>query len=161
MLIKPDYNVEKLEDINFAELKSLGKSVLMFDLDSTVMPSKSGEYLPKTKELLKKLQEDFTVVILSNNTKQDYINKVRAISDFEVVSHAAKPDTKIMLEYLNKIGKTPQDAVMIGDRPLTDILCGKNACVTTVLVDSITKDTESKIVRFVRWLERLTIKKQV
>lgn len=159
MFIKPDYNVEKLEDIDFNQLKNMGKSVLMFDLDSTVMPSKSGEYLPKTKELLNNLQKDFTVVILSNNTKQEYIDKVRSISNFEVVSHAAKPDTKIMLDFLNKIGKNPEDAVMIGDRPLTDILCGKNACVTTVLVDSITKDTEHKIVRFVRWLERLTIKK--
>lgn len=157
MLIKPDYNVEKLEDIDFEKLKKDGKSVLMFDLDSTIMPSKSGQYLPKTKELLDELQKDFTVMVLSNNTKQSYIDKVRAVSDFEVISHAHKPCTKVLLDYLTKIGKTPQDAVIIGDRPLTDILCGKKAGVTTILVDSVTKDSESKIVRFARWLERLTI----
>lgn len=158
MLVKPDYNVESLEDIDFDALKSEGKSVLMFDLDSTLMPSKSGDYLPKTKELLKKLQQDFTVVVLSNNTNQNYINKVRSVTDFEVISHARKPDTKVMLDYLNRIGKSVDEAVMIGDRPLTDILCGQNANVTTILVDSITKDTEHKIVRFVRFLERLFVK---
>lgn len=158
MLIKPDYNVEKLEDINFEELKQMGKSVLMFDLDSTVMPSKRGEYLPETKNLLDKLQKDFTVVVLSNNTDKKYIDKVRSISNFEVISHAKKPDIKVMMEYLNRIGKTPEDAVMIGDRPLTDVLCGKRACTMTILVDSVTKDEEIKLVRFVRWLERLTIK---
>lgn len=158
MLVKPDYNVESLEDIDFDALKSEGKSVLMFDLDSTLMPSKSGDYLPKTKELLKKLQQDFTVVVLSNNTNQNYIDKVRLITDFEVISHARKPDTKVMLDYLNRIGKSVDEAVMIGDRPLTDILCGQNANVTTILVDSITKDTEHKIVRFVRFLERLFVK---
>jgi len=158
MLVKPDYNVESLEDIDFDALKSEGKSVLMFDLDSTLMPSKSGDYLPKTKELLKKLQQDFTVVILSNNTNQNYIDKVRSVTDFEVISHARKPDTKVMLDYLNRIGKSVDEAVMIGDRPLTDILCGQNANVTTILVDSITKDTEHKIVRFVRFLERLFVK---
>ena len=158
MLVKPDYNVESLEDIDFDALKSEGKSVLMFDLDSTLMPSKSGDYLPKTKELLKKLQQDFTVVVLSNNTNQNYIDKVRSVTDFEVISHARKPDTKVMLEYLNRIGKSGDEAVMIGDRPLTDILCGQNANVTTILVDSITKDTEHKIVRFVRFLERLFVK---
>ena len=157
MLIKPDYNVESLEDIDFEQLKQQGKTVLMFDLDSTIMPSKSGQYLPKTKELLDELQKDFTVMVLSNNTKQSYIDKVRAVSDFEVISHAHKPDTKVLLGYLTKIGKTPKDAVMIGDRPLTDVLCGKKAGVTTILVDSVTKDSESKIVRFARWLERLTI----
>lgn len=158
MLVKPDYNVESLEDIDFDALKSEGKSVLMFDLDSTLMPSKSGDYLPKTKELLKKLQQDFTVVVLSNNTNQNYIDKVRLVTDFEVISHARKPDTKVMLEYLNRIGKSVDEAVMIGDRPLTDILCGQKANVTTILVDSITKDTEHKIVRFVRFLERLFVK---
>ena len=158
MLVKPDYNVESLEDIDIDALKSEGKSVLMFDLDSTLMPSKSGDYLPKTKELLKKLQQDFTVVVLSNNTNQNYIDKVRSVTDFEVISHARKPDTKVMLEYLNRIGKSVDEAVMIGDRPLTDILCGQNANVTTILVDSITKDTEHKIVRFVRFLERLFVK---
>ena len=158
MLVKPDYNVESLEDIDFDALKSEGKSVLMFDLDSTLMPSKSGDYLPKTKELLKKLQQDFTVVVLSNNTNQNYIDKVRSVTDFEVISHARKPDTKVMLDYLNRIGKSVDEAVMIGDRPLTDILCGQNANVTTILVDSITKDTEHKFVRFVRFLERLFVK---
>lgn len=158
MLVKPDYNVESLEDIDFDALKSEGKSVLMFDLDSTLMPSKSGDYLPKTKELLKKLQQDFTVVVLSNNTNQNYIDKVRSVTDFEVISHARKPDTKVMFDYLNRIGKSVDEAVMIGDRPLTDILCGQNANVTTILVDSITKDTEHKIVRFVRFLERLFVK---
>lgn len=158
MLVKPDYNVESLEDIDFDALKSEGKSVLMFDLDSTLMPSKSGDYLPKTKELLKKLQQDFIVVVLSNNTNQNYIDKVRSVTDFEVISHARKPDTKVMLDYLNRIGKSVDEAVMIGDRPLTDILCGQNANVTTILVDSITKDTEHKIVRFVRFLERLFVK---
>lgn len=158
MLVKPDYNVESLEDIDFDAFKADGKSVLMFDLDSTLMPSKLGNYLPKTKELLAKLQRDFTVVILSNNTNQEYIDKVRSVTDFEVISHARKPDTKVMLDYLNRIGKSAKDAVMIGDRPLTDILCGQNANVTTVLVDSITKDTEHKIVRFVRFLERLFVK---
>ena len=76
MLVKPDYNVESLEDIDFDALKSEGKSVLMFDLDSTLMPSKSGDYLPKTKELLKKLQQDFTVVVLSNNTNQNCLGNV-------------------------------------------------------------------------------------
>ena len=48
---------------------------------------------------------------------------------------------------------------MIGDRPLTDILAGILAGTKTILVDSITKDSEKLIVRFVRHLERLTIHK--
>ena len=145
MLIKPDFIVDRLEDIDFEKLKSMGKSVLMFDLDSTVMPSKKGDYLPQTRVLLNELQKDFTVMVLSNNSKLSYINQVRSVSNFTVISHAKKPSTKVMLAYLKSIGKTTDDAVMIGDRPLTDILCGKLANVTIILVDSITKDTEIKL----------------
>ena len=48
---------------------------------------------------------------------------------------------------------------MIGDRPLSDIFGGERAGMTTILVDSISKDEESFIVRFARFLERLTIKR--
>ena len=159
MFLKPDYNVEKLEDIDFEALAKDGKSVLMFDLDSTVMPSHSGEFLPQTRELLLKLSEKFAVVIVTNNKDEKYLEKVRAVSDFEVIADAGKPSIKKIYEYLAKIGKTPQDAVMIGDRPLTDVLAGFLAGTTTILVDSITKDKESPVVRFVRKLERLVIAK--
>lgn len=159
MFLKPDYNVEKLEDIDFEFLWQQGKSVLMFDLDSTVMPSHSGEFLPETKELLSKLSEKFAIVIVTNNKNEQYLAKARASSDIEIISHAGKPSVKKIYEYLAKTGKTPQDAVMIGDRPLTDILAGFLAGMTTVLVDSITKDKESPLVRFVRKLERSVIAK--
>ena len=46
----------------------------------------------------------------------------------------------------------------VGDRPLTDVLCGKNLGCKTILVDSITADIEKPIVRFARKLERCFIK---
>ena len=52
----------------------------------------------------------------------------------------------------------PQNTAFVGDRPLTDTLCGKKLGCMTILVDSITADTEKPIVRFARKLERLTIK---
>ena len=48
---------------------------------------------------------------------------------------------------------------MVGDRPLTDILAGKNAKMKTALVGSITAENEDFLVKFVRNLERITIKK--
>ncbi len=44
---------------------------------------------------------------------------------------------------------------MVGDRPLTDILAGKRANMVTILVDSISRDKEGILTRFVRWLEKI------
>lgn len=158
MILKPDYNVVSLFDIPFDELKNLGIQAVLFDLDSTVMPSKSGKFPANVIELLKKLQENYTIAIISNNKKKEYIEKVRSQAFFPVIGNADKPNPKIMKEFLKSINIEPQNAVMIGDRPLTDILAGKLTGTKTILVDSITKNTENKITRFVRKLERLCIR---
>lgn len=159
MILKPDYNVVSLFDIDFKELKAQGINAILFDLDSTVMPSKSGEYPIKVAELLQGLNQNFVVAIISNNKNKDYIDKVQSISNFKVIGHANKPSPKIMENFLKSVNILPEQTVVIGDRPLTDILAGKLLGAKTILVDSITKDRENKLTRFVRKLERLTIKK--
>ena len=159
MIIKPDYDVETLSDINFDELKSKGIKVIMFDLDSTVMPSKSGQFPSEVLDLFTKLEEKgFILAIVSNNAKKDYMEKVRTQVGFTVIEKAKKPNTKVMKEFLSSKNILPKESVLIGDRPLTDILLGKKMGACTILVDSITRDTEPKIVRFVRFLERLLIR---
>lgn len=159
MILKPDYNVVSLFDIDFKEIKALGVNAVLFDLDSTVMPSRSGEYPPKVIELLNGLNQNFVVAIISNNKRKEYIDKVQSMSNFTVIGHANKPSPKVMREFLKSVNVSPEQAVMIGDRPLTDILAGKLLGSKTILVDSITRESENKLTRFVRKLERLTIKK--
>ena len=79
MILKPDYNVVSLFDIDFKKIKSQGIKAVLFDLDSTVMPSKSGAYPEKIKELLDDLKQNFVIAVISNNKNQEYINKVRKI----------------------------------------------------------------------------------
>jgi hypothetical protein len=159
MRIKPDYNLKSIYDINLEELKAKGIKLIMFDLDSTIMVSKSGTYTEQTKEWLKEVKSNFKIVVISNNHSIVYLDKVRAISDFDVIGEARKPDITVMKNYLNTVNIKPCQAVMVGDRPLTDILCGCRIGCTTILVDSINAENENFPTRFVRWLERLTIKK--
>lgn len=159
MILKPDYNVVSLFDIDFKEIKSLGVHAVLFDLDSTVMPSKSGEFPVKVKELLEELKHNFVVAIISNNKNKAYIDKAQSQVSFPVIGHANKPSSKIMREFLKTVNIQPNETVVVGDRPLTDILAGKLLGAKTILVDSITKDTENIPTRFVRKLERLVIRK--
>ncbi len=158
MFIKPDYNLKNIYEINLEELEQIGIKGVLFDLDSTLMASKSGVYSEKTKEFLKKVQEKFFMAVVSNNHNEKYINKVSKISNFPLLFKACKPKTEPVIEFLKQHNISPKDCIIVGDRPLTDILCGKKLGCKTILVDSITAETEPKIVRFVRKLERLSIK---
>lgn len=159
MFIKPDYNLKSIYDIDLDQLQKQGIKAMLFDLDSTLMASKSGIYTDEVYSFIKKVQEKFFMAVVSNNKNPEYIKKVSEISHFPVLFHACKPKTGIVLQFLAKHNVNPKDCVLVGDRPLTDILCGKRLGCKTILVDSITADAESKLVRFVRWLERLSIKR--
>ena len=42
MFIKPDYNLKNIYEIDLDDLKNQGINALLFDLDSTIMGSKTG-----------------------------------------------------------------------------------------------------------------------
>ncbi len=158
MFIKPDYNLKSIYDINLDDLKKQGIKALLFDLDSTLMGSKRGYYTPDTLEWLKKVRKDFFVGVVSNNNNPVYMAKVLACSDFPVVFEAHKPDTKVAEKFMKQYSLKPETTCFVGDRPLTDVMCGKNLGCMTILVDSITADIEKPIVRIARKIERCFVK---
>ena len=52
MFIAPDYNIESIYDIDIEELKKRKIKGLFFDLDSTLMKSKSGKFAYKTIQFI-------------------------------------------------------------------------------------------------------------
>jgi HAD superfamily phosphatase (TIGR01668 family) len=154
MILRPDFNLKNIYEIDLALLKSQGIRAILFDLDSTIMVSKSGEYSEETSNWLKKVQEDFLVAVITNNKKPSYVEKVQSISNFEVVPDAKKPSTKAVKKLLEKINMAPSEVVIVGDRPLTDILVGKLLGAKTILVGSINAHNEDLATCIVRWLER-------
>ncbi len=158
MFIKPDYNLKNVYEIDFNELKKQGIKCLMFDLDSTVMMSKSASFTPETLEWFNTFINDFEVAIISNNKKKEYIDNASALAPCRVIGNADKPNPAVARKYLEEVGISPSEAVMIGDRPLTDILVGKFLGCKTILVGSI-NPKENLPTKIVRALERSTIRK--
>lgn len=155
MIVKADYEAKTVYEINYDKLKETGIKVIAFDLDSTVMKSKSGIFSPETLQLFENLKKDFKLLIISNNNNLEYISKAAQQIDFPVLAPAKKPATSVSKEFLKEHGINSSEMVMVGDRPLTDILFGKFLGCKTILVDSINWYEERPIVRFARTLERI------
>lgn len=154
MLLRPDFNLKNIYEIDLQELKAQGIKAIFFDLDSTIMVSKSGSYLDKTKEWLEEVGKNFFIAVISNNKCAKYLEKVQSVSNFKIIGSANKPSPKAMRELLKEINIQPNETVIVGDRPLTDILAGKRLGAKTILVGSINAENEGKPTQFVRWLER-------
>ena len=94
MFVKPDYNLKRIYDIDLADLKNQGIKAMLFDLDSTLMASKSATYSKEILDWLSVVRKDFFIAVVSNNHNKKYIEKVSAVSDFPLLFDAGKPRTK-------------------------------------------------------------------
>ena len=155
MIIKADYEAKTIYEINYDRLKDEGIRVIAFDLDSTVMKSKSATFAVETLKLFENLKKDFSLLIISNNHNLEYISKAANQIDFPILANAKKPRTNVSKAFFKENGIDSKKMVMVGDRPLTDILFGKFLGCKTILVDSINWYEEKPIVRFARSLERI------
>ena len=158
MIIKPDYNLKNIYEITPKMLLDMGIKAIFLDLDSTIMVSKSGKFTPKTMEWFEKLKKDFYIAIVTNNKNTDYTKLTKKAIPFKVVECANKPNPKKVKELIRLISVKPKEVVMVGDRPLTDILVGKFAGTKTILVGSI-NDNENMPTKIVRALERSVIRR--
>lgn len=156
MILRPDKNLKDIYDITPKMLKDMGIKAMLIDLDSTTMQSKTGEFSGKTIDWFNQFKKDFYMCIVSNNKNQEYIEKVEHQAPCKTYFHANKPCTKTVKQIIKGLFMEPKHVVVIGDRPLTDILVGKLAGTKTILVGSINPD-ENLPTRAVRFLERLTI----
>jgi HAD superfamily phosphatase (TIGR01668 family) len=157
MILKPDYNAKTIFEVKYNELKDFGVKVLVFDLDSTVMKSKSAVFTAEVLQLFTNLKKDFFIVIASNNSDNNYIAGAGAQVDFPVLGNVKKPNPAVIVKFLKNNGIETKNAAIIGDRPLTDILAGKLAGMKTVLVDSINWFEEPVFIRFARRAERIVV----
>lgn len=156
MILRPDKNLKDIYEITPDMLKDMGIHAILLDLDSTTMQSKTGVFTHETLEWFEKFNKDFYMAIVTNNNKQEYIEKVNLSSPCKVYWGAKKPLPRTINKIVKGLFMEPKNVVIVGDRPLTDILAGKLAGTKTILVGSINKK-ENLATKFVRFLERLTI----
>lgn len=154
---KPTIYKKNIFSIDYKKLKKMGIKCLVFDLDNTLGLIEEKTCPSRTKELIKELQEDFLVLISSNNTK-GRIEPYKKELGIGGVANSLKPTTRGLRKIKSEYKLKKKEMVMIGDQIVTDILAGNNFKIMTILVDPLgLKDL--KITGLNRWIEGKIIKR--
>lgn len=135
-IFRPKIYKKNIFDIPYKVLKEEGIRCLVFDLDNTLGLISHKNCPDEAKELIKKLQKDFIVVISSNNTKsrlKPYLEEL----EIDGVSWSMKPSIRSLLIIKNKYHLKKKEMCMIGDQIVTDILAGNRFHIKTILVDPL------------------------
>ena len=126
-LLRPREVAFSIFDIDFARLYRAGKRALLFDLDNTLGGRRPKQLEPQVFALLERLKRmGFKVGILTNRRRTDNDRVIdRLAQSYPLIRKAGKPSKNGFLNLLDELGASPNEAVMVGDRLLTDI-CGAN-----------------------------------
>lgn len=153
----PHLRVRTVYDIDSTELKDKGYKGIITDLDNTLTGAKDYTVEPKLIKWLEETRlQGFQVVIVSNN---DHLRVSRFATPLQIpfVNSARKPSSRAFRQALELMGLMPDQAVMVGDQMLTDVLGGNRIGMFTILVDPIAIQDESWITRINRRIERIVI----
>ncbi|MEH7251390.1 YqeG family HAD IIIA-type phosphatase [Neobacillus niacini] len=149
----PDEHVKSILDIRPEDLKKRGIKGIITDLDNTLVewdrPNATPELI-KWFEQIKK--HNILVTIVSNNNEL----RVKEFSDplqIPFIFRARKPMVRAFYQALSKMGIKKEEAVVIGDQLLTDVLGGNRSGFHTILVVPVAQ-TDGFFTKFNRFTER-------
>lgn len=149
----PDEHVKSILDIHPEDLKKRGIKGIITDLDNTLVewdrPNATPELI-KWFEQIKK--HNILVTIVSNNNEI----RVKEFADplkIPFVFQARKPLVRAFNKALSQMGIKKEEAVVIGDQLLTDVLGGNRSGFHTILVVPVAQ-TDGFFTKFNRFAER-------
>lgn len=134
----PDGFYEDIFHITAQSLTDRGITLLLADLDNTLVPYKtplpSDELIAWRKELE---AGGVKLFLLSNSRKPGRPKRFADALGIDFVGHAGKPKRGGFRKAMELTGRTPAQTAIVGDQIFTDILGGKRAGITTLLVRPI------------------------
>lgn len=153
----PDQIVNTVFDIDLDEMKSRGVRGIITDLDNTLVSARTPLATPQLVGWLDLLKEQgFQVVILSNNNR----SRVSRFADplgIPFIPAARKPAGAAFHKALKLMELSAEQAVVVGDQMLTDVLGGRRAGLHTILVTPIAPREEGWATQINRRIERIAL----
>ena len=134
----PDGVYQSVFHLDREELKARGITLILADLDNTL--ARYGQRQPDEQLIawVRVLREEgFELFILSNSRKPTRARDFAAALDVPFLNRAGKPGTAGFCAALERMGRKPEQAVMVGDQIFTDVLGAKRAGVRVYLVEPI------------------------
>ena len=112
-----------LHEIPLQALWDNGKRLILLDVDNTLVKWKQEDFSEEVLTWLKEAEGiGFKMCILSNTRHPERLKRISARLDVPYIRDRFKPSRKMYRIALRKFGLEADEAVMIGDQILTDIL---------------------------------------
>ena len=117
-------------------------NLLIIDLDNTLDSYRLYEPTERAINLIQQIKNaGITPVVVSNNTAKR-VGQYATRLNVDYLSSARKPFSRRLRKFLLEKGKKPEEAMLVGDQLMTDVLAAKGAHLRVVLTEKIVKEDQ-------------------
>ncbi len=143
--LRPVHVYESIYDIDFGSLYDDGVRSIFVDVDNTLISYSDDDVSFQCINLFNsiKLYGFDSIILMSNHSSTERVNRVAKQLDVPGVAFACKPFTFTVQRVMNDYQMSDTQTAIIGDQLLTDILVGNLLNLTSIFVDPIDKENVS------------------
>lgn len=151
----PAHAADSLQSIDLDRLWSGGKRLILLDVDHTLVKWKAMDFAQPVLEWIGRAKTmGFGLCIISNTRRVHRLQQLSQTLGVETVRGRFKPSRAMFRLALIKFKRKPEEAVMIGDQLMTDILGANRAGIDAIWVRKM-EGKEFAGTRINRFMERI------
>ena len=145
-LLQPDLFLGgPITEITPAILKHYSLKGLILDVDETLVPWYHSDVSQELRAWLEEIKSVTpSLWLVSNNLSQARIGSIAESLDLPYLLGAGKPSRRKLKLALEQMQLPESSVAMVGDRLFTDVLAGNRLGLFTILVEPVTKNTQTE-----------------
>ena len=152
-LFLPSEHVKSIFDITPQKLKDAGIKGIITDLDNTLVEWDRPNATPKLIEWFEEMKSHGILVTIVSNNNERRVSSFADPLQIPFIFQARKPMGRAFRKAIKQMGIKREEAVVIGDQLLTDVLGGNRNGFHTILVVPVAQ-SDGFFTRINRTVER-------
>ncbi len=158
-LLTPHLFVKSVLDLEPPSLSALGIEALLLDVDCTLKRYRYEEVSQEVRRWLDRLKEAEVGLCLVSNGRQGRIARLAESLHLPFVAMAFKPLPRGCRRAIRELGFRREGTAMVGDQLFADVMAGRLAGLTSILVCPLHPEDEPWPTRLKRPLERFLLRR--
>jgi len=156
--ILPHHRIDSICELSLDRLRELELDALLLDVDSTLKRYSQEDLLPEVKDWVEETRRGGISLCLLSNGMGGRIGRLAERLQLPCVSQACKPLPRGCHRALKMIDAAAERTAIVGDQLFADIMAGRLAGLTTILVKPIHPEEEHWFTRIKRPVENVVLR---
>ncbi len=157
--LAPHFCVESVQQLTPARLRELGLDALLLDVDCTLARYRAADVTPEVAAWLEELRQRTIGLCLVSNGFGGRIGPIAERLGLPFCAKAFKPFPFRLKATVRRMGFPPKRTAMVGDQLFADVMAGRLAGLTSILVRPIHPEDEPWYTRLKRAPERFLLRR--